>query len=73
MSATAFEVHRQAVKRWLPEDKGPGVTLAFMQDGADGQLHVCMSDALAWALASKILALVNADPAPPEVIEEEGL
>jgi hypothetical protein len=64
--AAAVEVHAYAVDHWLPDDKGPGIELAFTQDGADGQLHVLMSHPLAWAMASKILALLNADPITPD-------
>jgi hypothetical protein len=73
VSATAFEVQRYAVDRWLPEDKGPGLALAFMQDGSAGPLYVLLSEPLAWQLASKILAVLVAEAAPPDVLEEHDL
>lgn len=67
-----YEVHSYIVTRWLPDDKGPGVTLAFMQDGSNHQMHLLMSDPLAWQIASEILALLDVEPLPPERIGELG-
>lgn len=66
------EVNAYVVARWFPEDRGPGVTLAFMQDGSHGQLHLLLTEPLAWQVASEILALLDIEPLPPERIGELG-
>ena len=66
MIATALEVNSYAVEHWMPDDRGPGVTLAFTQDGHDGQLHLLLTEPLAWQLASRILALLDMPPITPD-------
>lgn len=56
------------VARGFPDGKGPNVSLGF-SDGREGRALFSLEDPLAWAMASKVLALLDREPATPEELE----
>jgi len=64
--AVGIEIQGYHVDHWLPEDRGPGVVLAVVQDRPEEQLHLLMTQPLAWQIASRILALLDMPPLTPD-------
>ena len=61
----AYPVDAYAIELTLTEDGEAGVKLGFVQNGNSEQLILVMSNALAWAIASKILYLTESEPIRP--------
>ncbi len=69
----AYEVHAYAVSEDFLEDRTLGVKLGLMQEGSDAQLIIMLSKPLAWQIASRMLALTDAEPITPDDPEWENI